>query len=149
MPGNRGATDQDREFWQAVPKPASARYNDRRKEGRSVSFDPILLAPEKEEKEIVPYRPIWRSAVTEIVILLAVTAAILIIARVYKGSFADSQRRLIGIGMALLPLSLWGLVSYRGERRAPQPRARILTVVILTGLVAKAIGVPLGDGLFA
>ena len=114
-----------------------------------MSFDPILLAPEKEEKEIIPYRLVWRSAVTEIVILLALTAAILIIMRVYKGSLADSQRRIIGIGMALVPLSLWGLISYVGERRAPQPRARILTVVILTGLAANAIGIPLVQGFFA
>jgi RsiW-degrading membrane proteinase PrsW (M82 family) len=114
-----------------------------------VSFEPILLAPEKEEKEIVPYRRIWRSAVTEVVILLALTAGMLLFTRLYKGSLDDTQRRLIGITLSLTPLVLWGFISYAGERQAPQPRARILTVVILTGLAANAIGIPLVDRYFA
>ena len=31
-----------------------------------MSFEPILLAPQKEEKEIFPYRRVWRTAVIEI-----------------------------------------------------------------------------------
>jgi len=47
------------------------------------------------------------------------------------------------LGYAVVPTSLWIIISYWGELRAPQPRERLFTVVVLSALAANAIGVPL------
>ncbi|HLY28146.1 MAG TPA: hypothetical protein VKQ72_17505, partial [Aggregatilineales bacterium] len=114
-----------------------------------MSFEPILLAPQQEEKEIFPFRRVWRTTLTEIGILLAFTFAVVLATRLYHGTFSARQEQFFGILFALLPLALWLMNSYLGERRAPQPRERLLTVALLSGLVANAIGIPLISGFFA
>lgn len=114
-----------------------------------MSFEPILLAPQQEEKEIFPFRRVWRTTLTEIGILLALTFAVVLATRLYHGTFSDRQEQFFGFLFALLPLALWLMNSYLGERRAPQPRERLLTVALLSGLVANAIGIPLVNGFFA
>ncbi len=114
-----------------------------------MSFEPILLAPRHEEKEIYPFRRVWRTTLTEIGILLALTFAVVLATRLYKGTFSDRQEQAFAILFALVPVGLWLLNSYLGERRAPQPRPRILTVALLSALVANAIGIPLVYGFFA
>jgi hypothetical protein len=114
-----------------------------------VSFDPIVLAPQQEEKEIFPYRRVWRTAIIEIAILLVLTTLVILATRFYKGPVTTTQRQIIGVVFALLPISLWLLISYQGERRAQRPRERIFTVVILSALAANAIGIPLVDRVFA
>ncbi len=114
-----------------------------------MSFEPILLTPQKEEKELYPFRRVWRTALTEVALLLAATVAIALITRFVPLRLSDSQRQVIGLGFALAPFTLWMLISYLGERRALQPRQRLLVVVILSALAANAVGVPLVDRVFA
>jgi hypothetical protein len=116
---------------------------------QAVSFEPILLAPQKEEQEIYPYRRVWRTASIEVVVLLSVTVASVIVSRFWTPSLTETQRHVIGMGYALLPFFLWVGISYWAERRAQEPRARLFTVVILGALVANAVGVPLVDRVFA
>jgi hypothetical protein len=113
-----------------------------------LSFEPILLAPQQEEKEVFPFRRVWRTTHTEIGILLALTFGVVLATRLYHGAFSDRQEQIFGILFALAPLGLWMLNSYLGERRVPQPRERILTIALLSGLVANAIGIPIVRGFF-
>jgi RsiW-degrading membrane proteinase PrsW (M82 family) len=119
------------------------------KRNPAVSFDPILLAPQQEEKEIFPYRPVWRTAIIEISILLSFTALTIVFTRLYKGTITSGQRQIFDVAFALIPVSLWLLISYQSERRAQQPRERIFTVVLLSALAANAIGIPLVERVFA
>ncbi len=114
-----------------------------------MSFEPILLAPQREEKEHYPYRRVWRSALIEVAIVLLATVAMVLVARFAQPRLDDSQRRAVGVSFAVAPLALWVLVSYLGERRALQPRPRLFTVVILSALAANALGVPLVERVFA
>lgn len=109
---------------------------------------PSLLAPQEEEKEIYPYRRVWRTAIIEVVILLVLTLIMALVGRFYKGTLTDGQRRLFAVVFACAPLALWMLFSYIGERRARQPRTNILIVVVLSGLAANAIGMPLVERVF-
>jgi RsiW-degrading membrane proteinase PrsW (M82 family) len=114
-----------------------------------VSFEPILLAPQEEQKEIYPYRRVWRTALIEIGILLALTIIAAAVMRFLQPTIGQTQRRLIGYALAMLPPSLWLVFSYWGERRALHPRNRIITVAILAALAANAVALPLIKLLFA
>src|SRR2546430_26929 len=83
----------------------------------AVSFEPILLTPQREEKEVYPFGRVWRSALIQVGVLLLITAAMALVTRFAPLRLGDSQRRVIGLGYALLPFALWVLVSYIGDQR--------------------------------
>ncbi len=112
-----------------------------------MSFEPILLAPEEEIREIYPYRRVWRTSWAE-ALILAVTVAGIWAATSLFDLLPVTRASLPRLAMALVPLAAWLLISYRAERRAPQPRQRILAVLVLGALVANAIAVPLERRLF-
>src|SRR5258707_4591277 len=113
-----------------------------------MSFEPILLAPQEQEKEIFPFRRVWRTTIFEIVILMGMVVVTLLAMRFYKGTVSEIQSRLVGLTFALAPAALWLAFSYAGERRAVQPRPRIFTVALLGALVANAVGIPLLERVF-
>lgn len=114
-----------------------------------MSFEPILLAPEKEIEEIYPYRRVWRTSWLEVSALFGVTVMIVALTD-FLGVLPArlNTAHLPKVGMALLPLAVWLFFSYRGERRALQPRQGLIAVLILGGLVANGVAVPLEDHLF-
>lgn len=112
-----------------------------------MSFEPILLAPEEIIEEIFPYRRIWRTSWTEIVILAVLVAAIWVASGLF-GLVPDSSAPLPRMALALAPLFGWLFFSYIGERRAQQPRPFMVGMLVLGGLVANAIAVPLEERLF-
>ncbi len=113
-----------------------------------MSFEPILLAPQKEEREVFPYRRVWRTTLIEIVILVALALAIVFGQRFLKATITDAQRQAIAVALAIMPVSLWLVFFYWGERRAVEPRQHIGVVVVLGALVASAIGIPLVERFF-
>jgi membrane protein YdbS with pleckstrin-like domain len=114
-----------------------------------MSIRPALLTPFDAPQNVYPFRRIWRTALIEVALLIAVAAGLILVARFTHITFNDTLRRFIGLGLALLPLLLWIVISYRGERRAARPRARLPLVLFLTALLANAVGVPLVDQVFA
>ncbi len=114
-----------------------------------MSFEPILLAPQEEQKERYPYRRVWRSAIIEIVILLVVTLVAALVTRLLHPTLGDTQRTILGIGIAVLPAVLWFIFSYWAERSALLRRDGLLTVAVLGALVANAIAIPVLKQLFA
>lgn len=115
-----------------------------------MSVHPTLLTPFDAPREAVyPYRRVWRTALIEIGALVAITGLVLLGMRIIHASLGDTTQRGVGVILALVPLALWLTVSYRGERRASQPRTRLPLVVFLSALLANAVGVPVVDRLFA
>src|SRR5690349_13067983 len=119
-----------------------------RDEECAVSFEPILLAPEREKKEVYPYRRVWRSALIEVGLMLALTVAAVLIESLVRPHLGDTQLLLAALAFALAPSALWYVFSYAAERQSPQPRTRLFTVAILGALVANAVGMPLIDRVF-
>jgi len=113
-----------------------------------VSFEPILLAPEAELEEIYPYRRVWRTAWIEITLLLIAVLALYTLSSIFDVISAASREPALKLGIAGLPLALWLLISYRGERRAPQPRPGLLGVMVLGMLVANGVAIPLEERVF-
>ncbi len=114
-----------------------------------MSFEPILLAPQKQAKEIYPYRRVWRSAVIEVMAIVAVAVVTVVVARFWTPRLSDSQRQVVGLVYALVPLGVWLAASYAAERRAMEPRFRLFTVAVLGAVVANGIGIPVVNRAFA
>jgi hypothetical protein len=113
-----------------------------------MSFGPVVVQP-REEREVYPYRRVWRTASIEILILVILALAAYFGATRFGLRLEAAERRAFGLAFAVLPFGLWLLVSYRAERRSPNRRDGLLTVTILSALAANAISVPLVERAFA
>jgi len=113
-----------------------------------LSFEPILLAPEEAVEEIYPFRRVWRTSWIEAALLALAVLTIALLAGPLGLIPSAVRDPLPKVGVALLPLGLWLAVSYAGERRAPQPRPRLLGVLALGALLANGVAVPLQERLF-
>ncbi len=110
---------------------------------------PALLSPQEEGRQVRTYRPVWRTASIEIVLLLIVVGVVLMVSRFVHPTLTETQKTAVGISFALLPLLLWYGISYRQEAQARRPRGRLLIVLVLSMLAANAVGVPLVERVFA
>jgi hypothetical protein len=113
-----------------------------------LSFEPILLAPEAEEEPVYPYRRVWRTSWLEVGTLFLAATFIYAFGSVLEVLPADSRSPRLKLGIALLPFLAWLVFSYRGERRALQPRHGLIGMAILGALVANGVAIPLGEHLF-
>jgi len=113
-----------------------------------MSNRPVLLSPSALEDRF-PYRRVWRTALLEIGGLTGIAGALLLVARFSHSHPSDAVQATIDLALAIAPLILWLLFSYRGERSARRPRPRLPWIVFLTALLANAIGIPLTDQVFA
>jgi hypothetical protein len=105
-----------------------------------------LLSPEEDVDEIYPYRRVWRTLIIEMVLLFALMIGIF--AAIQFEVVEDTYLGLLGTGVVLAPLGFFILITIQGERRALQPRTGLLTVVLVSGIVANGVGVPLVNLIF-
>lgn len=112
-----------------------------------MSFEPILLAPEEVIEEVSPFRRVWRTSWIE-AILLAVAVAAIWAAGSLLELIPNTSAVLPRLGIAALPVLSWLFLSYGGERRAQQPRPHMLGILVLGGLAANAVAVPLEERVF-
>lgn len=108
-----------------------------------MTSQPYLLTPQREESDRYPYRRVWRTAWLEALILLTLTAALFLSTQLIGLRLPAPAERALSFVYALLPLGLWLGISYAAERRAPQPRRNLPAVVMLGGLAASGVAVPL------
>ncbi len=113
-----------------------------------MSFEPILLAPETEQEVRYPYRRVWRTAWVEMSLLFVAVILIVVLTDLLGVLPTNSRGGAPRVAVALLPGALWLLFSYRGERRAVQPREGMLGLLALGALVASGVGVVLDERLF-
>jgi hypothetical protein len=113
-----------------------------------LSFEPILLAPQEEAEEIYPYRRVWRTSWLEISVLLVAVLLIFLLTSLFGVLPTDWRAPLPKAAIALLPLTAWLVFSYWGERRALQRRHGLFGLMILGGLLANGIAVPLEEHVY-
>ncbi|PJF36544.1 MAG: hypothetical protein CUN49_04905 [Candidatus Thermofonsia Clade 1 bacterium] len=101
------------------------------------------MTPQREASEGNQSRRVWRTAWLEALLLLTITAALVFGARLLALRLPADLERAFSFAYALLPLGLWLGISYAAERRALQPRRNLIAVVMLGGLVASGVAVPL------
>lgn len=105
-----------------------------------------LLSPEEEVDEIYPYRRVWRSLILEMVLLFVLMIGVFV--AIQFEVVEDTYLGLLGTGVVFAPLGFFLIVSIRGERRAFQPRERLLTIVLVSAIVANGVAVPLVNLIF-
>jgi hypothetical protein len=113
-----------------------------------LSFEPILLAPQEEAEEVYPYRRVWRTSWEEMSVLLVAVLLIFFLTNVFGVLAVDLRAPLPKVAIALLPLAAWLTFSYWGERRALQRRHGMFGLMILGGLLANGIAVPLEEHVY-
>lgn len=113
------------------------------------SYRSRLVSPDAVD-DINAYAAVWPSLILQIGVLTAVVVALYLAFNVL-GIGARLPRlagQALDVGLVALPVAAWALFTLPRERAAPQPRARLLTVLVISGLAANAIALPLIDGLF-
>lgn len=107
------------------------------------SYRSGLLTPPREEEERRIHRPVWRSLIIENAILLGVML-VTFVAQAFLGvQVPDRLQLVVNLLVATLPFALWLIFSVSNERLFPQPRPYLISVALLSALVARAIGAPL------
>lgn len=94
-----------------------------------------------EDIVIYPYRRVWQSAIIESGALFSVVIIISIISGL--NIIPPQFYRLVNIIVASIPLIVWILTAVIRERLAQQPRAQLISTIIIAMLVAQAIGYPI------
>jgi RsiW-degrading membrane proteinase PrsW (M82 family) len=107
------------------------------------TFDPRLLTPPQEEEEVYPFRPVWRSIVIENGLLLTLALVLLVAVTLLHMQIPQRFWSILGVLFALAPLLFWLGFSWWPERFVPQPRSRLLALVVISALAANAVGIPL------
>ncbi len=103
---------------------------------------PRLLTPTATNKDISPYRNVWRSLAFEIGVLGAVCIALFVAFNYLGVNLPVNLRPAVNIAIALLPVGLWYLFSVLAETRVEEPRSRLITTFAVTALIANGIGIP-------
>ena len=107
---------------------------------------PRLLTPPREEEEIYPYRRVWKSIIREIGVLTLISAGFYAIGFVGL-TIPERLFAPMNIALPLVIVVLWLYFSAWKESRVLEPRNQLLAVMLVSGLVANAIGVPLINAL--
>ncbi len=106
------------------------------------SYNPRFLTP-PEEEAVFPYRRVWRSFAIEIIGLLALTAGLFALFAATQARVPDRFALAVNVAIAVVPLALWAVFSLWAERAVPEPRRRLLAVMVVSALAANAVGLPL------
>ncbi len=105
-----------------------------------------FITPPSEQEEHYPYRRVWLSIATEMIILAVLVIAVFVLTRLV--TIPDEFRQPVDLLIALVPPALWIVFSWWRERRAELPRYNLIAVAIISALAANAIGIPVIDNVF-
>jgi len=80
------------------------------------------------------------------VILFGAAGLVFILVDILRVAPPTALVPVLSVGMVVLPLLLWLLLSVLAERRAIEPRQRLIVVFVITALAANAITLPFIEG---
>jgi len=112
------------------------------------TYGPRFITPPSDDQELFPYRPVWRSLIIESGILLGIVLLIYGLLDFLHISLPIRIQSYLLSSLVFVTAILWLLFSWLTERRIAQPRQNLISVVILTMLVANSIGMPLINQFF-
>ena len=85
----------------------------------------------------------WLSNISTFVLLALFLLVVFGIDGLIKPQFTPAGLIFTGIILAFIPAAIWIVFFYRQDRLEPEPKSLVLTVFILGGLLATAVGIPL------
>ncbi len=112
------------------------------------TYGPRFITPPTDDKKPHPYRPVWRTLTIEATILAAIPMILYVSTELFNLALPIRLQPYLAFGLISIPCLLWLLFSLWAEFRVSQPRQHLTAVVILTMLVASAVGSPLLDQYF-
>ena len=112
------------------------------------TYGPRFITPPSDDQELHPYRPVWRTLTIEVAILAAITIILYLAIELFNVSAPARLNPYLTFGLIIAPCLLWLIFSVWAEYRVSQPRQHLISVVILSMLVASAVGTPLLDQYF-
>jgi len=113
-----------------------------------LQHNPHLITPPKEEEEVYPYRRVWLSIMIQSGILMVLMVLAFILVTFFGLRLPEFLRFPVNLTVAVIPAILWLIFSRLPESFVPQPRQRLMTVFVMSALVANAVGLPLLDDFF-
>lgn len=91
---------------------------------------------------------LWQADIASIVLLILFVLLIFGLEAWLQPQFTPTTLVITGILMALVPAVVWLAFFYRRDRLEPEPKHLVLQMVILGGLLASAVGLPVVEGVF-
>ncbi len=101
-----------------------------------------LVEPPGDDDEIYPYFVPWNALVVQFGILVSVTVGLFLLGNTLEGFIPSILIPIVRVGIGLLPAILWFVFFWLNDRNAVAPRDKLLQVLIISGLIAGAIGLP-------
>jgi hypothetical protein len=106
-------------------------------------LDYQLLSPEENVDEVYPYRRVWRSLVTELLLVLLLCGGLYF--AVGFGVLQDTFTPLAKVGLSLAPVVFFYAVSIRRERRAIRPRGGLLRLFVYSTIATNGLVIPITE----
>jgi len=101
-----------------------------------------IIAPPIEE-ETYPYRRVWRSVGLQISIMIVVAIVVVFSNTLIGVEFDSTITLILSLFIVALPVGLWLIFSVIPEYFVLQPRQHLVSLAVISGLTASAIGIPL------
>src|SRR6266496_5072125 len=112
------------------------------------TYGPRFITPPTDDQELYPYRPVWRTLAIEASTLVAITLILYVALDAFNIPLPIRLQPYLAFGLIIAPCLLCLLFSLWAEYHVSQPRQHLIAVIILTMLVANAVGLPLLDQYF-
>jgi len=93
-------------------------------------------------------RGVWWASLAGIAALVAFVALVAIMARQANPNLQGTALLIAGVILALVPALIWLAFFYLQDVREPEPKGLVLEVFLIGALLARAVGIPIIDGLF-
>jgi protease PrsW len=88
-------------------------------------------------------KSLWLSNISTFLLLALFLLLVFGVEKLIKPEFSPETLLLSGVILSLIPAAIWLVFFYRQDRLEPEPKALILEVFLLGGLLAGSIGIPL------
>lgn len=106
-------------------------------------YIPGLITPPREKEELSPYRSSWRSIWLENASLVLVCGILFVMGGFITPFLPVPLLLAITVIVSAMPVLSWVIFSWFPEQRATRPRPRLFVTLLLSGLIANAVAVPL------
>ena len=94
------------------------------------------------------HRGIWQTGLVQIAVLVLFVLLVEAILSSVSIEFSQTGLVIAGVVLAIVPALIWLAFFYVQDRLEPEPKNYVLSVFLLGGLLAAAIGIPLLRDLF-
>lgn len=91
---------------------------------------------------------VWQADLISLAALVLLVLLVYLVDGFLQPAFTPFTLLIAGVVLAVLPAVIWLAFFYRRDRQEPEPKALVLQVFVLGGLLAAAVGTPLLESVF-